>query len=436
MKETNIVFSTQFKRIEFDFSAEKISSDGGVLILNSIERKHKILRDFVSVIPDYRSPLLIKHDLLKMLKQRTFLMALGYEDCDDSDTLRKDPIISMVLGSDLASQPTLSRLENNISKRTIFELYTKFIERYVKSIKPGQSEVIIDIDCTDDPTYGAQQLSLFNGHHGQFMYNELVFFDGVTGQLILPVLRPGNVHTSRWMPKILNRIVKAIRKEHPHIQIIIRADAGFSNPDFFNLAESRHLEFCMGLRGNQVLNKLIEAHYAQVKGQYADNGLQHQLFVGPFAYQAESWDKPQQVYAKVESTGIGMNVRFYVSSMGNYDAENLYTKFYVQRGETCENRIKDIKNYCFSDRLSCCSYWANCFRLMLACLAYELLRLVKIAIRNTEHENCHSWNLQSIRLHLLKVAGYVKTRVKYCLVKLSNAFVYQDLFGKVILQCR
>jgi len=370
-----------------------------------------------------------------MLKQRTFLLALGYEDCDDSDTLRKDPIISMVLGGDLASQPTLSRLENNISKRTIFALYAKFIERYVKSIKPGQSEVTIDVDCTDDPTHGAQQLSLFNGHHGQFMYNELVFFDGVTGQLILPVLRPGNVHTSRWMPKILNRIVKAIRAVHPHIQIIIRADAGFSNPDFFNLSESSHLEFCMGLRGNQVLNNLIKNDYDQVKGQYADNGLQHQRFVGPFAYQAESWEKPQRVYAKVESTGLGMNVRFYVSSMGNYDAQGLYTKFYVRRGETCENRIKDIKNYCYSDRLSCSSYWANCFRLMLACLAYELLRLVKVAISKTEHENCHSWNLQSIRLHLLKVAGYVKVRVKYCLVKLSNAFVYQDLFGKVILQC-
>jgi hypothetical protein len=191
----------------------------------------------------------------------------------------------------------------------------------------------------------------------------------------------------------------------------------------------------MGLRGNQILNKLIEDHYTQVKGQYADNGLQHQRFVGPFAYQAESWDKPQQVYAKVESTGIGMNMRFYISSMGNYDAESLYTKFYVQRGETCENRIKDIKNYCFSDRLSCSSYWANCFRLMLACLAYELLRLVKIAISKTEYENCHSWCLQSIRLYLLKVAGYVKTRVKYCLVKLSSTFAYQDLFGKVILQC-
>jgi len=435
MKEPNIAFSKQFKAVKFDFSGEKISSDGGVLILNNIERRHKILRDIVSVIPDYRSPLLIKHDLLKMLKQRTYLLALGYEDCDDSDTLRKDPIISMVLGSDLASQPTLSRLENNISKHTIFALYNKFIERYVKSIKSGQSEVIIDVDCTDDPTHGAQQLSLFNGHHGQFMYNELMFFDGVTGELILPVLRPGNVHTSRWMPKILNRIVKAIRAAHPHIQIIIRADAGFSNPDFFNMAQSSLLEFCMGLRGNQVLNKLINSDYNWVKEQYADHGIEYQHFVGPFAYQAESWEKPQQVYAKVESTGLGMNVRFYVSSMGNYDAQGLYTKFYVRRGETCENRIKDIKNYCYSDRLSCTSFWANSFRLMLACLAYELLRLVKVAISNTTNENCHSWNLQSIRLNLLKVAGYVKTKVKYVLVKLSSAFTFQELFGKVIQHC-
>jgi hypothetical protein len=435
MRDTNIVFSTQFKGIKFDFSGEKISSDGGVLILDKIERRQKILRDIVSVIPDYRSPFLIKHDLLKMLKQRTYLLALGYEDCDDSDTLCKDPIISMVMGSDLASQPTLSRLENNISKRTIFALYAKCIERYVKSIKPGQSEVIIDVDCTDDPTHGTQQLSLFNGHHGQFMYNELVFFDGVTGQLILPVLRPGNVHTSRWMSKILNRIVKAIRAVHPHIQIIIRADAGFSNPDFFNLSEASLLEFCMGLRGNQVLNKLIKRDYDEVKEYYADKSIQHQRFIGPFEYRAESWEKPQRVYAKVESTGLGMNVRFYTSSMGNYDAEGLYTKFYVRRGETCENRIKDIKNYCFSDRLSCPSFWANSFRLILACLAYEFLRLVKVAIRNTGHENCHSWNLQSIRLNLLKVAGYVKTRVRYVLVKLSNVFTYQELFGSVIQHC-
>jgi hypothetical protein len=435
MIETKIAYSTQFKTIGFDFSGEKISSDGGVLILHNVERKHKILRDIASVIPDYRSPLLIKHDLLKMIKQRTYLMALGYEDCDDSDTLREDPIISMVLEGDLASQPTLSRLENNISKRTIFALYAKFIERYVKSIKPGQSEVIIDVDCTDDPTHGAQQLSLFNGHHDQYMYNELVFFDGVTGQLILPELRPGNVHTSRWMPKILKRIVMAIRAKYPHIQIIIRADAGFSNPDFFNLSEGSFLEFCMGLRGNQVLNKLIKNDYNQIKEHYADKSLQHQRFLGPFEYQAESWEKPQMVYAKVESTGLGMNVRFYVSSMGNYDAESLYTKFYVQRGETCENRIKDIKNYCFSDRLSCTSFWANTFRLMLACLAYELLRLVKTAITNTEFEKCHTWNLQSIRLNLLKVAGYVKTRAKYYLVKLSSAFTYQELFGKVILHC-
>ena len=435
MKETNIAFSTQFKTVEYDFSGEKISSDGGILILDKLERKHKILRDISSVIPDNRSPLLIEHTLLKMLKQRTYLLALGYEDCDDSDTLRKDPVISMVLGGDLASQPTLSRFENSISKRTVFDLYTKFIERYVKSIKPGQSEIIIDVDCTDDPTHGAQQMSLFNGHHGQFMYNELVFFDGVTGQLILPVLRPGNVHTSRWMPKILKRIVKAIRAKFPHIQIIIRADAGFSNPDFFNLSDDSLLEFCMGLRGNQVLNKLIANDYAQVKELYADKNLQHQCFLGPFQYQAESWEKPQRVYAKVESTGLGMNVRFFVSSMGNYDAESLYTKFYVRRGETCENRIKDIKNYCYSDRLSCPSFWANSFRLMLACLAYEILRLVKIAINKTEFEKYHTWNLQSIRLNLLKVAGYVKTKVKYVLVKLSSAFTYQELFGSVIQYC-
>jgi len=435
MRSSKVSFSRQFKRVYYEFTGEKTSSDGGVLLLDKIEKKHRILRDFSSAIPDYRSPLLVEHTIEKMLKQRVYLMALGYEDCDDSDVLRNDPVISMFMDKTLASQPTLSRFENSISRRTIWKLCNLFISKYVDSIKPGQSEVIIDVDCTDDPTHGAQQLSFFNGHHEQFMYNELLFIDGQTGQVILPVLRPGNVHTSRWMPKILGRIVQAIRMKHPYIEIIIRADAGFSNPEFFNLAQDKNLEYCLGLRGNQVLNQMIKEQYDEVKEQYANKGLPYQHFTGPFQYQANSWDKPLPVYAKIESTGLGMNVRFFVSSMGNYDVQGLYTKFYVMRGETCENRIKDIKNYCFSDRLSCETFWANYFRLMLACLSYELLRKVKEFINHTVHEKCYAWSLQSIRLYLLKIGAYVKVKAKYVLVKLSQAFVYQDLFNDVVLQC-
>ena len=435
MEKTKVVNFNRSKRVCFDFSGEKISSDGGILLLNKVALKSKMLCDFARIIPDCRSPLLIKHTIEKMLKQRVFLLTLGYEDCDDSDALRSDPLLSMFMDDLLASQPTLSRFENSISKRTIWDLCENFIDRYVTSIKPGQSRAIIDVDCTDDPTYGEQQMSLFNGHHGQFMYNDLLFLDGETGQIILPVLRPGNVHTSRWMPKILQRIVRAIRAKHPKIEIIIRADAGFSNPDFFNLTESECLEYCLGLRGNQVLNGMISEKYNEIKHEYGDNGIPYQYFTDPFHYQAKTWEKPLLVSAKIESTGQGMNVRFFVSSMSNYDAQELYTNFYVMRGEACENRIKDIKNYCFSDRLSCETFWANFFRLMLACLSYELLRDVKVLITKTTHEKCHSWCLKSIRLYLLKIGAYIKEKAKYIRVKLSSAFVYKDLFNDVILQC-
>jgi len=435
MERTNVVNINRTKKIIYDFSGEKISSDGGVLLLNKVAQKSKMLIDFAGLIPDYRSPLLIRHTIYKMLKQRVFLLSLGYEDCDDSDTLRNDPLLSKFMEDMLASQPTLSRFENSISKQTIWKLCEYFISRYVSSIKPGQSKVIIDVDCTDDPTHGEQQLSMFNGHHGQFMYNELLFLDGETGQIILPVLRPGNVHTSRWMSKILKRIVRAIRAMHPKIEIIIRADAGFSNPDFFNLTQSECLEYCLGLRGNQVLNAMIFDKYNEIKHEYGDKKIPYQYFTESFHYQAKTWEKPLLVYAKIESTGQGMNVRFYISSMSNYDAQGLYTNFYVMRGEACENRIKDIKNYCFSDRLSCETFWANFFRLMLACLSYELLRDVKILINKTTHEKCHSWCLQSIRLYLLKIGAYIKEKAKYIKVKLSCAFIHQNLFNDVILQC-
>lgn len=435
MGATKVLNFDKSKKIYYEFSGEKISSDGGVLLLNKIAQKSKMLLDFARLIPDYRSPLLIKHTIEKMLKQRVFLLALGYEDCDDSDALRSDPLLSLFMDDLLASQPTLSRFENSISKKTIWALCKNFIDRYVNSIKPNQTKVIIDVDCTDDPTHGAQQLSFFNGHHGQFMYNELLFLDGETGQIILPVLRPGNVHTSRWMPKILQRIIWAIRKKYPHIEIVIRADAGFSNPAFFNLAETECLEYCMGLRGNPVLDKIISEEYNEIEQEYGDKLIPYQYFTEPFHYQAKSWEKPQLVYAKIESTGQGMNVRYFVSSMSNYDAQGLYTDFYVMRGETCENRIKDIKNYCFSDRLSCETFWANFFRLMLACLSYELLRDIKNLINKTSHEKSHRWCLKSIRLYLLKIGAYVKEKVKFYMVKLSCAFMYKDLFNDVILQC-
>jgi hypothetical protein len=363
------------------------------------------------------------------------MLAMGYEDCNDSEYLKHDVLLQQVLGGEVCSQPTLSRFENSIGKHTLWALAEWWINRYVESLAPGQEEVIIDVDCTDDPTHGAQQLSCFHGYYWQWMYNEMFFLDGKTGKMILPVLRPGNVHSSKWMAKILLRMVKAIRECFPHMRIIVRADAGYSSAAFYRMAEEYSLDFCFGIATNNRLESFTREVYNQVKEQYVDKGIKHQQFVGPFYYQADSWDKPQATYAKIESTGKGMNVRYFVSNMHNYEVEDLYWNFYVQRGEAAENRIKEIKNFCFSDRLSCHSFWANYFRLMLSCLAYELLRTIRVLIRRTPKQYAWRWNMQSIRLYLLKVAAQIKERVRYVIIKLSKTFTQQNLMKEIIALC-
>ncbi|RLB59043.1 MAG: IS1380 family transposase, partial [Deltaproteobacteria bacterium] len=165
-----------------------------------------MIKKFSNYIPDNRNQNLIDYTIYDQLKQRVFMLMLGYEDANDVFHLKNDPIFKDVLQGNLASQPTISRFENSLDKRDIFELMNVWLNNYVSSLK-GRKEIIIDIDATDDSTYGNQQLSLFNGYYGQFMYNELFFHDGQTGQIILPVLRPGNSHSNKWYVSLLKRVI-------------------------------------------------------------------------------------------------------------------------------------------------------------------------------------------------------------------------------------
>ncbi len=246
MSTKNTIFYKQNQEYKLDFSAEEISSDTPIILAEKIERKHKLIKYISSFIPDSRDKNLVKHSYEKILKQRVYLMMQGYEDANDAEYLRDDPIIQTVLDGELASQPTISRFENSIDKETIFKILYGWLDRYVETIGE-RKRVIIDIDATDDPTYGQQQLSLYNGYYGQFMYNELLFHDGQTGQIIMPVLRPGNSHSNKWYVSILKRIVKRIRSRYPDIEIIIRADSGFSNAPFYELADEETLLYAVGL---------------------------------------------------------------------------------------------------------------------------------------------------------------------------------------------
>lgn len=423
------------QEVKIDFSAEAVSSDGAIVLTKKLDQNHNLIGQFCKDIPEYRDCRYVDHSLEDMVRQRVFLLMQGYDDCNDVERLKEDPVVSEMLGGSLSSQPSISRLENSISIRTIYELSMAWIDRYVSSIQKERKQIVIDVDGTDDPTHGAQQLALFNGYYGQFMYHLLLFKDGKTGQIILPVLRPGNTHSSRWFVKILERIIDRIRLKFADMEIIIRADCGFSLPGFYKLAENKRLKFCIGISANERLKQITAKAEKVVRRQYLDKGLKHQHFMGDFSYQAGSWDQPQNGYAKVESTGKGMNIRYFISNLTNLSSREIYLGFYVKRGDASENRIKELKNMCYADRLSCHKFTANYLRLFFSCLCYEFFRLIKMLIAKTNFTQAHKWQIDNIRLYLMKVGAIIKRKVRSIQISFSKAYICQGLFSRIIQLC-
>jgi len=337
-----------------------------------------------------------------------------------------------ILEGEMASQPTISRFESSLGKQGIFDLCHGWLDRYVSSLK-GREELIIDIDSTDDPTHEDQQLSMFNGYYGQFMYNELFFHDGQTGQIIVPVLRPGNSHSNKWYVSILQRVIEKIRVAYPSMKIIVRADSGFSCPAFYRLADHFPLFFVMGLANNEVLKRKVKRAEKAVSRLYLARGVKHQHFFS-HSYQAKSWHQSQTCYTKVESTGKGLNTRHIVSNLPEKDAPQIYFGVYVLRAEGSENRIREVKNMCFADRLSNHGFWANFARLLISCLAYELFLLLKQAIKKTQVKHAFNWCIDTIRTRLLKVGATIKKTKRRIFYRFSKAFVHQDLFSQLIIQ--
>lgn len=430
MQET--IFFRNNKRYDFNFLAEDVSSDGGIFLIEKVEKKYCVIKNFCKQLPDLRHKSYVTHGVEALMRQRVFFMTLGYDDCNDEKYLKNDPVIKEALSSTLASQSTLSRFENSLTIKDIYNLSLFMIDTYVSSISPKRKTIIIDVDGTDDRTHGKQQLSMFNGYYNHTIYNELLFHDGDTGQIILAALRAGNSHSNRWFCRLLEIIVKKIRSKHPGIQIQLRGDAGFSGSKFYKLAKELEIEYCVGMTKNERLKQITASLENHVRVNYVDKGIKYRTFTEEFIYKAESWEEPQKCYAKVESTGKGINIRFFCSNMETESAETLYTEFYVKRGEHSENRIKELKNMCYSDRLSCHKYTANAFRLLMSCLCYELFRLIKEGIKQINSKEAIKWQIDNIRLFLLKVGTQIKVRVRRVIISFSKSYLCQDIFRRLI----
>jgi hypothetical protein len=395
-------------QLEARFDGGRLTSDGGLPWLAEAERATKICAAFAQLIPDWRrsQP---RHSIAALIRQRVFQIACGYEDQDDADTLRTDPLLKLLCGRlpdtdpDLASQPTFSRLENAVDWRTCYRLALALVEVYVRERgRPGApTRLLLDLDTTDEATYGKQEHTAYHGYYREHMYHPLFIFDGETDQLITAVLRPGNAHASRGVAAILRRLVRILRARWPGVRIEIRADSGFAVPKLYRFCERERIGYTIGLMPNARLEAAAAPLLEEAKAQQAERGAKVRL-VDEVAYQAGTWEHERRVVYKAEALEKGPNTRFVVTSRSD-EAQALYD-WYVDRGEP-ELWIKDLKNACFADRMSCHRFVANQFRLLLHAAAYWLLDTIR---RWLVAAGAARLQLDTLRLRLLKIAGRVR----------------------------
>lgn len=420
-----------------DFEGGQISSDGGLVLLREFDKKTSYFQGLNACIRDPRSSYLVIHEQEELLRQRIFQIALGYEDADDSDLLRYDPLFQLTVKNGriekLASQPTMSRLENRISEEEIARINNFLVDNYIKSRKNPPKEIVLDLDSTDDPTHGCQQLSMFNGYYGENMYHPLLISEASSQLLVGFFLRPGNVHTSHDVLEYLEPVIKKLKEFFPEARIIIREDAGFSFPEMYTFCENKKLElgYAISIASNSVLQKKAQKTLSRARKCFKKSKKKEPIrLYTSFRYQTKSWKKKRRVVVKVEITKEGEDIRFVVANMKG-EAKDIY-KFFSQRGE-CENRIKEVKNGFKADRLSCHGFWANYFRLLLHACAYNFIILFKDNLGKTELAEAQ---IETLRLKLLKVGVWIKQTVRKIWAHISSSWPFRGIFQQVYFAIR
>jgi hypothetical protein len=424
--------------VHVTFDAPETSSDGGVLLLRSAEQRIGLVERMAACVPDARDPAKVEHPRSEQMLQRVLQIAMGYEDCNDADTLRDDPVFRAACdreahgGRGLSSQPTLSRFENAVSGQSLRRMVDVLERDYVERLPADTQTVILDIDSTDDETHGAQQLTFFHGFYDQYMYHPLLVLDG-DGQLVTVLLRPGNAHAARSARGTLTRLIRRIKSRFPSCQVVVRGDSGFCMPRLLEALEQLDrelgdIDYVLGLAKNPVLLTLAEPAMAQAQQLFAA-GVPHVRHFATTAYAAKTWSHPRHVVIKAEHGERGPNPRFVVTTLTEIDPKTLYDVGYCARGQ-CENYIKDFKNALKADRLSCCRYVANFFRLLLHAVAYRLMYEVRRTARAVGSA-LGQVQMDTLRLRLLKVAAHVTQSVRRIVVRLPKAFPLADAFAAI-----
>ncbi len=395
--------------LEVDFLGGRLTSDGGLPLLAEADAHLGLCEALAAEVPEWRRRR-GRHRVLDLVRQRVYQIACGYEDQDDADALRTDPLLKLVCGplpdggADLASQPTFSRLENAVGRAACYRLATALGEVYLRERERGgmPTRIVLDLDGTDDPTHGEQEGTAYHGYYRQHMYHPLLIFDADTNQLVTAVLRRGTAPASHGVVAVLKRVVRALRARWPGIAVEFRADSGFAVPALYDWCEYEGIVYTIGLVPNPRLRTLAAPLLAEAEERRAETGVEKVRLLGEAAYQAGSWPCERRVVYKAELLPKGPNTRFVVTTRTEAPAQ-VYT-WYTNRGES-ENWIKDLKAGCAADRLSCCAFWANQFRLLLHAAAYWLLDTLR---RRLAAVGTPRMRLDTLRVRLLKIGGWVR----------------------------
>ncbi len=408
------LFSIGRRRVTAAFDGGRVTSDAGVLFLKRIDERLRLTDGMASALEDRRQPGKVEHPLGDLLRQRIFQICCGWEDANDSDTLRFDPGFQTALNhlpgyrsGVLASQPTISRLEEKVRRRDLMALSRFFLELFIQRLRQGGrkawKKIILDFDSTDDPTHGSQQLTMFHGYYDQWQYLPLLVFH--RGWPVAAALRPGNAHDSWGALALLRRIAQRLWEQFPKAEILLRADAGLAVPEIYEFCEAAQILYIIGQAKNPRLIRKARPLLKKARARFEETGEKAKLF-GSFRHRADSWPKARRIIVKAEVLPLGDNPRFLVTSLTG-DPASLY-QFYVDRG-AMENHIKDLKNALRCDRLSCQKFLSNQFRLLLHTAAYILMFSLREALKKT---SLASVQMDTLRLRLLKIAAKVVTTAR------------------------
>jgi hypothetical protein len=414
------------RKVEAQFNGGDVTSDGGVMLLRQADRRLKLSERMAVHLNDWRRQKSCQHALADLLRQRLYGLALGYEDLNDHDTVRKDPGIQTAVGRDrdLASSPTLCRFENRVDRQEMVGVSKELVEVFIDSFEEAPKELILDFDGTDDAVHGKQEGRFFHGYYDHYCFLPLYVFCG--DQLLTAYLRPSRIDGAKHAWAILSLLVKRFRREWPDVRIIFRGDSGFCRHKMLSWCERHDVDYIVGLAKNARLTSMAQSYMEQAEADFDKTGQKQRLF-GEMRYGAATWKVERRVIVKAEHSSRGKNPRFVVTNIAG-EARELYDNLYCARGEM-ENRIKEQQLCLFSDRTSCHGWWANQFRLLLSAMAYTLLEAIRrYGLHGTELGRARC---DTIRLKLLKIGAVIIRNSRRVRFLLSSAHPWQEMFFTV-----